>query len=528
MQTCKGQEELLKESVEVIKKSVALNTSFPSLLPKTPAPSTPAKKETSAFITPVKPKENAFLQAISSISKSKPEEIIPVPIVEPPKEVKKAPSFQMPAPKIKEQKPVEAPIAPVFGFDMKQQVKQQVPVLQTIPTPVKPSSPPLTEKTKTAKDVLDQVAKFPDFQLPKVTFKSPPPSQLSSHTSLQSVKSLKEFDLPIFNFGSASYSQNGDAEKLPNGHSLLTRLGPASTPPSIEVPKTSLSSKPALAGWTCNICLVNNSDDAVKCVACESDKPEAKKVQNTAKPVFEMPKSTTTSSQSFNWPSSGSNFKPITNSGWSCPVCMISNKMDAMKCAACEAGKPGSSSVNTIKPVTTTSKNGFSFAAPTGWSCSVCLVNNKSDANKCIACETDKPGHKSSSDTVKEAPKMPVPPSLTSGGFSFGAFAAPAGWSCSVCLVNNKSDANKCIACETDKPGTKSSSASGSQPQFSMPAPPAAATSFSFGSSISNFGTPSGTTSEGKKDEDSNSGFSFGFGSQSSSLPSTGFSFGGQ
>ena len=98
----------------------------------------------------------------------------------------------------------------------------------------------------------------------------------------------------------------------------------------------------------------------------------------------------------------------------------------------------------------------------TGWSCSVCMIQNKEELTKCAACETDKPGSAPS-----KTLSAPVPSSVTFGsatpkpaetpastGVSLWASAAKSvGWDCSVCLVPNKADADKCIACETDKPG---------------------------------------------------------------------------
>ena len=40
--------------------------------------------------------------------------------------------------------------------------------------------------------------------------------------------------------------------------------------------------------------------------------------------------------------------------------------------------------------------------------------------------------------------------------FQFGNFAKKsAGWECDTCLVANKAEANKCVACEMPKPGAK-------------------------------------------------------------------------
>lgn len=47
--------------------------------------------------------------------------------------------------------------------------------------------------------------------------------------------------------------------------------------------------------------------------------------------------------------------------------------------------------------------------------------------------------------------------SASSGGFlDLDKFKKPEGsWECEVCLVQNKAEATKCIACQSAKPGTK-------------------------------------------------------------------------
>lgn len=51
-----------------------------------------------------------------------------------------------------------------------------------------------------------------------------------------------------------------------------------------------------------------------------------------------------------------------------------------------------------------------------------------------------------------------VPASLSSGScLGLDKFKKPEGsWDCEICLVQNKADATKCVACESAKPGTKS------------------------------------------------------------------------
>jgi hypothetical protein len=61
------------------------------------------------------------------------------------------------------------------------------------------------------------------------------------------------------------------------------------------------------------------------------------------------------------------------------------------------------------------------------WECEVCLVQNKSDDNKCVACQTPKP---------------------------LKFFKHPPGdWVCDTCLVNNKASAVNCVACNYVRPG---------------------------------------------------------------------------
>lgn len=47
-------------------------------------------------------------------------------------------------------------------------------------------------------------------------------------------------------------------------------------------------------------------------------------------------------------------------------------------------------------------------------------------------------------------------PTLSGGFLNLDKFKKPEGsWDCETCLVQNKADATKCIACESSKPGHK-------------------------------------------------------------------------
>nr|XP_020487300.1 nuclear pore complex protein Nup153 isoform X1 [Labrus bergylta] len=122
--------------------------------------------------------------------------------------------------------------------------------------------------------------------------------------------------------------------------------------------------------------------------------------------------STTTTTSSLP-PSTGLGDLFKTPPGWSCDVCLVQNKLSDTKCVCCAAPQPissssksmdskpstatsvelESSSVNTTSTTTTTTGFGTMFSKPAGtWDCDTCLVMNKPDAVKCVACETAKPG----------------------------------------------------------------------------------------------------------------------------------------
>ncbi|CAJ1083502.1 nuclear pore complex protein Nup153 isoform X1 [Xyrichtys novacula] len=130
------------------------------------------------------------------------------------------------------------------------------------------------------------------------------------------------------------------------------------------------------------------------------------------------------------------------------------------------------SSSSTLPPLT-----GFGalVKTPPGWSCDVCLVQNKPSDTKCVCCMAPQPASSSSKSTDSkpsaatlvglESSSSTNTTSSTTSTTGFGtAFSKPAGtWDCDTCLVINKSDAVKCVACETAKPGT------GLKPSLTLP-----------------------------------------------------------
>ncbi|XP_011191060.2 nuclear pore complex protein Nup153 isoform X2 [Zeugodacus cucurbitae] len=158
----------------------------------------------------------------------------------------------------------------------------------------------------------------------------------------------------------------------------------------------------------------------------------------------------------------GDQFKKAANNKWECNTCLIRNESDVDKCVACETPRTKAS---TLPPtVTDTSKaplteNSLTLSAQfkkssVEWECDVCMIRNKKQADKCVACETARKG-------------APESTSLSASKWqsnSFGeAFKPKANtWECPTCLINNKSDCSECIACQTKKPGSEDISKTGS------------------------------------------------------------------
>ncbi|XP_071592494.1 nuclear pore complex protein Nup153 isoform X3 [Heliangelus exortis] len=231
------------------------------------------------------------------------------------------------------------------------------------------------------------------------------------------------------------------------------------------------SSKQASSFWqsdTYDPCLQNKTTDA-KCVTCQAAKVPT--VESTKQTISSSQcvtsKAAVTTAGTFGFEDK---FKTAPNT-WDCDTCLVQNKPEATKCIACETPKPGTGvtpaltlPVVTDSSVTVTSSSsstdttvtlgfGDKFKKPKGsWNCTVCLVSNKAEDSKCVACQSDKPG---SSVPVTSSSVSAF--SASSGGFlDLDKFKKPEGsWDCEVCLVQNKAEATKCIACESAKPGTK-------------------------------------------------------------------------
>ncbi|XP_043921664.1 nuclear pore complex protein Nup153 [Protopterus annectens] len=223
--------------------------------------------------------------------------------------------------------------------------------------------------------------------------------------------------------------------------------------------------------WECDTCLILNKHNSVRCAACDMPKPGT-----GVKPALTLPV-VSDSGQSLITPSDSSTLTTTVSLGtgfgdkfkkpegyWDCSTCLVSNKPEDSKCVACQTAKQGGpvvGSVPTSVPNMCGGLLGFGdrFKKPEGsWNCETCLVQNKVDATQCVACGGTKPGTKGE---AKGGPVVSSVPTSSSnvheGLLGFGdKFKKPEGsWNCETCLVQNKVDATQCVACGGTKPDKK-------------------------------------------------------------------------
>ncbi|XP_053719897.1 nuclear pore complex protein Nup153 [Synchiropus splendidus] len=285
---------------------------------------------------------------------------------------------------------------------------------------------------------------------------------------------------------------------------------PSSTPSFTSTTASSLSTSSgfgnlnfkAPGGWSCNNCLVQNKPLDTKCVCCKATNPKCSdSTANASDGVGTVSSIPNGTSNTF-----GIIFSKPTGT-WDCDTCLVQNKPDAVKCVACETAKPGTglkpsftlpsafSAVKTaslptapVSPISTMTIPAASTAlAPTSsvsldlgdkfkkaegsWECDTCMIVNKAEDKKCVACSSVKPGASAAATTG------PSLSSTTAPVFGFGdKFKKSEGsWECDTCMVTNQADASKCVACSAAKPGLSSGTLS------SLPSAPSSAPLSSFG-----------------------------------------------
>ncbi|KAI8773817.1 nuclear pore complex protein Nup153-like isoform X1 [Biomphalaria glabrata] len=207
-----------------------------------------------------------------------------------------------------------------------------------------------------------------------------------------------------------------------------------------------------------------------------------------------------------------SKFKKAAGS-WECYSCMLSNKPDSTKCVACDNPKPNSNQVSTSSSVAVNSPPSTSddlmakFKKPPGsWECQGCLIVNKPESSKCVACETPRTGSNQLS-----------APNISSGSLSSLFKKPPGNWECDTCMIQNPAAAENCLACDSPKPGLQ---AAGVVSKTTEPSKTSSITISSQGGFVLNVPTTTATTV-------GSGGFKFGNTSTSSvfSTSSSGFQF---
>uniref|UniRef100_A0A8C9MEW7 Nuclear pore complex protein Nup153 n=1 Tax=Serinus canaria TaxID=9135 RepID=A0A8C9MEW7_SERCA len=290
------------------------------------------------------------------------------------------------------------------------------------------------------------------------------------------------------------------------------------------------ASKQASSFWqsdTHDQCLQNKTTDG-KCVTCEAAKVST--AESTKQTISVSPcVSSKTTVSTVGTLGFEDKFKPAPNT-WDCDTCLVQNKPEATKCIACDTPKPGTGVMpaltmpmvtdNSVTVTSTSSSTGTTvtlgfgdkFKQPKGsWNCSVCLLQNKAEDSKCVACQSEKPG---SSVPVTSSSVSAF--SASSGGFlDLDKFKMPEGsWECEVCMVPNKAEATKCIACQSAKPGVKAELKGFGTATVSTNA---AMPSFTFGVQSSSSESSQTLSSTGNFKFGEQSSFKFGIASESAS-----------
>ncbi|XP_016426155.1 nuclear pore complex protein Nup153-like isoform X2 [Sinocyclocheilus rhinocerous] len=316
--------------------------------------------------------------------------------------------------------------------------------------------------------------------------------------------------------------------------------------PSTSTSSASLSGfgdkfRPPAGSWSCGTCLLQNKSSDKMCMACLAPQPNTDSASKSDSKPTEAPASIS------------SLFAPPAGS-WDCDTCLVRNKPDVVKCVACDTAKPGtgvkssltlpalseasstlSATSSTTTTVTTTASSatgllgfGDKFKKPEGsWDCDVCMVQNKAQDMKCVACQSSKPGAVATAvSTLVSAPASTAAPLLGFGD----KFKKPEGsWECEVCCVQNKAEDQQCVACQSAKPGAKIES-KGFSSSFGVQSNSTESSSsgFKFGKGSTD-STSAGLKFGGTFSDTTSTtgGFKFGFGSSDSTSKSEGFKFGG-
>ncbi|CAB3990987.1 RANBP2-like and GRIP domain-containing 2 isoform X2, partial [Paramuricea clavata] len=122
--------------------------------------------------------------------------------------------------------------------------------------------------------------------------------------------------------------------------SFLKLPTPGST--SLSEKDLQLILKHPVGSWECETCLIQNTADVVRCVACEASKPSAG-LSGDSSSGKEADSTGSTFQDNSSYPGNDDlkqKFQAPEGS-WDCDVCMVRNNKQSHSCAACQTPKPG-------------------------------------------------------------------------------------------------------------------------------------------------------------------------------------------
>ncbi|XP_066853826.1 nuclear pore complex protein Nup153-like isoform X2 [Anser cygnoides] len=132
-----------------------------------------------------------------------------------------------------------------------------------------------------------------------------------------------------------------------------------------------------------------------------------------------------------------------------------------LKTRSSTSAQPTTSTVVYTRPAITTFSAGKETSKQASyWQSDTCdpFLQNKDIKDKCVTCQATKASTvESMKQTVSSSQcdtSKPAAPPAGMLGFGDKFKTVPGTWDCDTCLVQNKPEATKCIACETPKPGT--------------------------------------------------------------------------
>ncbi|XP_036767599.2 nuclear pore complex protein Nup153 isoform X4 [Manis pentadactyla] len=361
-----------------------------------------------------------------------------------------------------------------------QEEEMEVPVLPKISLPITSASLPTFS-----------------FSSSVVTTSSPSPISPLPSTTTNKVQtaSPNSTGSPMFRF-SSPIVKSTEADVLPPSSIGFTFSVPVAK--TTELPDSSSISEPITSSSAQDNTVVNSTscrktpdeDGESLCRPAEILK-EGSVLDVLKNPGFASPKAeslaaqpATTSPVVYTRPaissfsSSGTGFgESFRAESWQCDTCLLQNKVTDSKCAACQATKLPPKDTVKQTGIGTPSKSGKSALSASGtgfgdkfkpavgtWDCDTCLVQNKSEAIKCVACETPKPGTgvqrvltlTAASESAVTVAASTSSCAVTTGTLGFAdKFKQPVGsWECPVCCVFNNADDSKCVSCMSEKPGS--------------------------------------------------------------------------